>query len=219
MIVSGTHSYERIVKEENSDEDDDSCSFEQDIIPSQRVRQSRVALWLTAINGTLFLCSLALWGWTSTYNDCTRESCSPQKLSAYCRSSPYHFPVASDLPSFQAPLLNKVDVSFIDRTVNGTFWPQDPPSVYQQRPNPSVDAAWERVGNLFPVPLSASEITKTGKNPEECFQFPAGAVNGRDNIYMGMADVFHQIHCLDNFRRAFWSEYYGDLRKALVYVH
>lgn len=104
-----------------------------------------------------------------------------------------------------------------DVNVNGTFWPQNPPSVYQQRPSPAVDAAWERVGNLFPVPLSAADIKKTGKDPEQCFRFPAGSVDGRNDVYMGMADVFHQIHCLDSFRRAFWSEYYGNLREALVF--
>jgi hypothetical protein len=51
-----------------------------------------------------------------------------------------------------------------------------------------------------------------GHSVEESWPWPPIDAPEGDS-YMGIIDVFHQIHCLDMLRRSIFTEYYGNLRE------
>ena len=106
-----------------------------------------------------------------------------------------------------APMFDKLNISFISTTVNGTFWPIYPPSIYRQPPSDAVDAAWDRVANVYTVPFTSDEIFRTGKEPSQTITYPQDWDLG-DQSHLGILDVVHQIHCLNAIRRDTEYEYY-----------
>jgi hypothetical protein len=96
--------------------------------------------------------------------------------------------------------------------VNGTFWPQETPSVFQQRPSPQVDAAWDRISSTYGIAITNQELLKMGKDPSETWPWPKA--DAPPGSYMGLVDVFHQTHCLNILRRAIFTEHYGNMRET-----
>lgn len=87
--------------------------------------------------------------------------------------------------------------------VNDGFSP-----IFQQPPSPEVDEAWERIGNVSGVRLTAAELRRMGHDPRNVWTFP-----DQEDAYWGLPEVYHQTHCIDMMRRAAFPEYYGNLRK------
>lgn len=212
MLDAKTSSYHRISKEEDVDEEAASLLRKSTVAKSRLLSQWRVSICATLINVTLLLIFIAAFNRKSTSSSYGETNCSPREQSAFCKLEYRRTPRGHEL-ILQAPVFDKINIRLHDEKVNGTFWPQNPPSMFQQRPSPAIDAAWDRIGNLFPIPLSASDIKESGKNSDQCFRYPPEVVGGRSDVYQGMLDVFHQIHCLDMFRRVFWTDYYGDPHK------
>ncbi|KAJ7160009.1 hypothetical protein C8R43DRAFT_349437 [Mycena crocata] len=65
--------------------------------------------------------------------------------------------------------------------------------VYEQRPSPEVDAAWEEL-----YAYAASRIPKSEAVKMTNTTWPI--LHDEDNYFMA-ADVFHQLHCLDMLRQ------------------
>lgn len=85
------------------------------------------------------------------------------------------------------------------------------PSIYRQDPSHAVDVAWDRLGDLRLIPLTADEVKAIGKDPKDVVKFPESFGLGQD-AYAGRVDVFHQIHCLDTLRReVYFEHYYGSV--------
>jgi Mycotoxin biosynthesis protein UstYa len=90
---------------------------------------------------------------------------------------------------------------------NGSFWPQDPPSIFQLPPSPEVDAAWERISDTHALVIRREELIRMGRDPAEQWPWPKEYGYGED-AYMGLLDVFHQLHCLNELRMAAYPDYY-----------
>jgi Mycotoxin biosynthesis protein UstYa len=115
-----------------------------------------------------------------------------------------------------APIFDKLPIALTARTTNGSFWPQDPPSIYQLPPSPEVDTAWSRLSDTHGIALTISEIQKLGRDPAELWPYPSTyhipghSPDRQYKTYMALPNVFHQIHCLDIFRKLANPFYYGE---------
>ncbi|KAF2396659.1 hypothetical protein EJ06DRAFT_228265 [Trichodelitschia bisporula] len=113
--------------------------------------------------------------------------------------------------SVYSPIFDRLPVKQLLTKVNGTFWPQNPPSLLQQRPSPEVDRVWARLTTTYGIVITEDEVRKMGKDPKKSWPWPK--VDAPEGSYMGIIDIFHQVHCLDMFRRTAFPEYYGNLRE------
>ncbi|KAI7972940.1 hypothetical protein EIK77_001514 [Talaromyces pinophilus] len=96
------------------------------------------------------------------------------------------------------------------------YWPGDKPSIFQQPPSPEVDEAWDRISSTESIALSAEEVRRIGYDPAATW--PAPESDFGEDVYYGVLDVFHQLHCLNNLRKTTWPEYYGDMRKKMIHT-
>lgn len=101
---------------------------------------------------------------------------------------------------------------------NNSFWPDDPPSIYQLRPSPEVDRAWDRISAGPGIPFTADEVIRSGWDPETLWPVPPEELEGDEVRYWGLIDVFHQIHCLNELRMTAFPAYYGDRRGKHKFV-
>ncbi|KAF3484390.1 uncharacterized protein GIQ15_03714 [Arthroderma uncinatum] len=122
-----------------------------------------------------------------------RAMCSEKQSSAY------------------SPIFDRLDIHRSPVHFNDTFWPDDPPSIFQQRPSPEVDKAWHRLSSLESIGLSVDEVRRLGYDPATVWRAPKDQFG--EGVYYGHINVFHQIHCLDLLRSTAWPAYYGDLRE------
>ena len=107
-----------------------------------------------------------------------------------------------------APVYDRMQVKWEEHVFNNSFWPDRIPSIYQLRPSPEVDEAWDRIADTAGIKISSEELRKMGKDPRTVWPWP-----GEEDAYLGLPDVFHKLHCLDSMRRAIFPEYYGNLRE------
>ncbi|KAE9376386.1 hypothetical protein N431DRAFT_462223 [Stipitochalara longipes BDJ] len=118
------------------------------------------------------------------------------------------------ITSTYSPIFGKLPISLTTRKSNGSFWPQNPPSIYQLPPSPEVDAAWSRLSDTHGIALTALELESMGKETAESWPYPSSyhipGHSAQETTYMGLINVFHQIHCLDIFRKLAWPDYYGE---------
>lgn len=100
-----------------------------------------------------------------------------------------------------APIFDKLPIPLKLTTMNGSFWPQNPPSIFHLPPSPEVDASWDRIADTHGFVLSKAEILKMGKDPTKLYRYPESYGYGPE-AYMGILDVSHHLHCLNHLRRA-----------------
>ncbi|KAH8703975.1 hypothetical protein BGW36DRAFT_355361 [Talaromyces proteolyticus] len=119
--------------------------------------------------------------------------------------------------SAYSPLYDRLNIYRSEVHNNFTiYWPDNKPSIFQQRPSPEVDKAWERISSTESIALNADEVRRIGYDPAATW--PAPKAEFGEGVYYGVIDVFHQLHCLDILRRTAWPEYYGDMRKNKKYT-
>ncbi|KAJ2894416.1 hypothetical protein MKZ38_007556 [Zalerion maritima] len=164
-----------------------------------------LAIWAgaTVANIALFFLSLATFHAGLSNSEC---DCSPKAMNEY------------------SPIFDQINVTLTTTHFNNTFWPDQVPSIFQQRPSPEVDAAWSRISGAQAVTITEAEARRLGLDPRTLWPMPESILPpssrqpspslspSREKHYMAMPDVFHQTHCLNQMRRSFFPEYYGDLR-------
>ncbi|CRG87888.1 hypothetical protein PISL3812_04909 [Talaromyces islandicus] len=91
------------------------------------------------------------------------------------------------------------------------YWPDNNPSIFQQYPSPEVDDAWDRISRQDSISLTADEIRRIGHDPATVWPAPKNEFG--EDVYFGVIDVFHQIHCLNALRQTAFPKYYGDIRE------
>ncbi|KAF5346091.1 hypothetical protein D9756_010816 [Leucocoprinus leucothites] len=84
-------------------------------------------------------------------------------------------------------------------------------SIFEQEPSPAVDAAWR---NLYDF----SGSTLPGYNRTPLFSETLEFVKKKGNKVQ-LLDVFHQLHCLDTIRQAFYPQYYTHTIDPSHVVH
>ncbi|KAF9072737.1 hypothetical protein BDP27DRAFT_1217107 [Rhodocollybia butyracea] len=72
--------------------------------------------------------------------------------------------------------------------------------IYDQPPSPEVDAAWE---SLYEFALN-----KVPRNEAALMANKTYPILGEEDHYMIALDVFHELHCLNEMRKAMYPEYY-----------
>ncbi|KAM7195062.1 protein of unknown function (DUF3328) domain containing protein [Rhypophila sp. PSN 637] len=108
-------------------------------------------------------------------------------------------------------LLDSLEIKTQTQRGNTTLLLGPNPSIYRQPPSHEVDLAWDRIGDLRLIPLTAEEVIAIGQDPSSAVKFPPNFGLGPDT-YAGRLDVFHQIHCLDALRReAYFDHYYSGV--------
>ncbi|TVY78361.1 hypothetical protein LSUE1_G007173 [Lachnellula suecica] len=108
-----------------------------------------------------------------------------------------------------SPILDQVYVEVEQKTMDTTFIAQEPLSIFRQEPSEEVDAAWRKLGDTRPIPISRDRVLAIGKDPSQAVQVPESWGYGNET-YFGRVDAYHQLHCLDALRReAYFEHYYG----------
>ncbi|KAJ3994953.1 hypothetical protein F5050DRAFT_387911 [Lentinula boryana] len=72
--------------------------------------------------------------------------------------------------------------------------------IYDRPPSPEVDAAWDG--------LYEFALTKVPRNEAILMPNRTYPILGEEDHYMIALDVFHQLHCLNEMRKAMYPEYY-----------
>ncbi|KZL80888.1 tat pathway signal sequence protein [Colletotrichum incanum] len=107
-----------------------------------------------------------------------------------------------------SPLLDAVDIPLSTAVINVSAL-EVMRSVYTGLPNRDMDAAWDLLGNLDPVAITADEVIALGKNPSTAARWPDRFGLGPD-AYIAAPNAMHNIHCLDWIRRDLdFDHYYG----------
>ncbi|GJC88616.1 hypothetical protein ColLi_11454 [Colletotrichum liriopes] len=107
-----------------------------------------------------------------------------------------------------SPLLDAVDIPLSAAVINVSAL-EVMRSVYTGLPNRDIDAAWDLLGNLDPVAITADEVVALGKDPSTAARWPDRFGLGPD-AYIAAPNAMHNIHCLDWIRRDLdFDHYYG----------
>jgi hypothetical protein len=127
------------------------------------------------------------------------------------------FPMPSSdcFTNFTAPVLDKTPLTLTEKIVNGSFFSEtDPPDIFRALPSKEVDEAWHKIGKPTWITISAPEAVSLSKDPSQLVRAPADWGHGPDR-YIAMLDLNHQLHCIDQLRRAaFRDEYPVDLNSS-----
>jgi hypothetical protein len=111
----------------------------------------------------------------------------------------------------ESPLYDKLILQTYQTTTNGTFWPPNRPdggSIARKMPNPQDEAVWDDWELTTVVPVTASGIRALGKDPSTAAKLEDDVWGLGDDAYAAVLDVFHQIHCLNQFRKFAYADYY-----------
>jgi hypothetical protein len=103
--------------------------------------------------------------------------------------------------------LDKLPISLKEIRTHGSFFAENPPSIFQLPPSPEVDEAWDRISDTHAIVLTREDVIKMGRDPAEQWRFPVEYGYG-DEAYMGLLDVSHHLHCLNALRQAANPDYY-----------
>ncbi|KAK0724198.1 hypothetical protein B0H67DRAFT_466207, partial [Lasiosphaeris hirsuta] len=99
--------------------------------------------------------------------------------------------------------------------------------IFSSPPSPAVDAAWARMEKNMIIGLSRDELLALGKDPSAAVKFsPSWPDAGAGEKYLGVLDVFHQIHCLNMLRtnlvinyNYYWGDEYGTTPPVFRDIH
>ncbi|KAH8881865.1 hypothetical protein GQ53DRAFT_621486, partial [Thozetella sp. PMI_491] len=116
-----------------------------------------------------------------------------------------------------APVLTSLDLPFGIKQVDARLFPNasDTLGIFAAPPSPEVDHAWMHISKNMIVGVSGEDMVRLGKSLERSVKFnPEWDVKGGENLYLGVMDVFHQIHCLNMLRQNLitnYDYYWGDI--------
>jgi hypothetical protein len=87
----------------------------------------------------------------------------------------------------------------------------NPPDIFRALPSPDVDAAWRAIAKPTWITIDTTEAISLGRDPSVLIRAPSDWGHGPDR-YIAMLDLNHQLHCVDQLRRAaFRDEYPVDV--------
>lgn len=85
------------------------------------------------------------------------------------------------------------------------------PDIYRALPSPEADEAWHKIGHPTWITITEPEALLLGKDPSNLVRVPSNWGLGPGK-FVAMLDLSHQLHCIDQLRRAaFRDEYPVDL--------
>jgi len=88
---------------------------------------------------------------------------------------------------------------------------EDDVPIYERRPSPKVDEAWQDIY----FPFMASKVHRSQAELMVNTTYPS---IGEKDYYVTSLDVFHQIHCLDMLRMIVHPKHYPDFHLPMNHV-
>ncbi|EPE07010.1 hypothetical protein F503_03437 [Ophiostoma piceae UAMH 11346] len=125
----------------------------------------------------------------------------------------------SDKWEFFSPILKRVKLPFHSQQADASLFPNasHPMAIFSQSPGSEVDKAWERVAKTMMFGLTREDVVQLGKDPDTAVKFSKSwnitSPDGEE-LYLGVLDVFHQVHCLNMLRKSLitnYDYYYGEV--------
>jgi hypothetical protein len=116
-----------------------------------------------------------------------------------------------------APVLKSIKLPFRTKQVDARLFPNisEPMGVFAAPPSPEVDHAWMRISRNMIFGITERDVLRLHKDPEDAVKFnPEWEVVGGEDLYLGVLDVFHQVHCLNMLRQNLitnYDYYWGDI--------
>lgn len=86
--------------------------------------------------------------------------------------------------TWAAPILDEIDIPFRLEQRKGSLLPGANPSVFRQEPSKEVDAAWNRIMNINPIPVSGRYMASNGYDLGDIAKWPAEYGLGDDAYSM-----------------------------------
>lgn len=147
----------------------------------------------------------------------------------YCRSK-YALFISQCSNKYQAPLLNLTNLPVGTQQIKAQLFPRasDPMAFAAAPPSKAVDEEWERVSRNMIFGLTKSDILRLQKDPNTAVKFNPdwNITHDGEDLYLGVLDVFHQIHCLNMLRQNliinydyYWGKAYGFRPEAFRERH
>lgn len=108
-------------------------------------------------------------------------------------------------------MLDRFDLKAQSTKINGTLFPnKDGGSVSRQMPNNASDDIWTEWELSRAFPITAEEIRRMGKDPLTAAKLEDDVWGLGDDAYVGIFDVYHQLHCLNTLRKIAYPDYYDN---------
>lgn len=87
-----------------------------------------------------------------------------KQTSEPCSSKifPQFFYLSYKLTIAIAPLLNLINITLPAQAVNNAFLDSEPSNTHRHSPSPEVDAAWDRLQTLNPIPITHADVPRIG---------------------------------------------------------
>jgi hypothetical protein len=171
--------YERVA-ENDSNLHDYSDKFEENEGHRPFVGNRRFGKWgilLTLFNIVMFTISTTVWVITFT-NRLPTNSQALQKVLYYCSCCDLTTLIRTQLltRTYPAPLLDKIEIQFEYRKVEGTLFNEETLSkdelLLRSHSNDASDAAWAALSVIERIPMTAEEVRRLGKDPDTVVKIP-----------------------------------------------
>ncbi|OAA55828.1 hypothetical protein SPI_08035 [Niveomyces insectorum RCEF 264] len=117
---------------------------------------------------------------------------------------------------YYSPILKHVKLPFHTKKIDARLFPDasDPLAVFAAPPSPEVDHAWNKISRNMIVGLTRADLLLLGKDPTTAVKYnPQWNISNSEDTYLGVLDVFHQVHCLNMLRQNLimnYDYYYAD---------
>ncbi|POS70315.1 hypothetical protein DHEL01_v211291 [Diaporthe helianthi] len=190
-----------------SSDSDSNPGLDVPLIQAMRLKRTSTANFKTRLFGlsifaNLALISVSIMLYTSSSDSLRIAKLLPESIGDIDSISP-----AWEAVSHSSTLSREYVPFVFQRLV-------DPPTAYQGFPNDELDARWE---DLYAAPMNnAVEKEKAMKLANKTLHVP---LPGYEDKYMMLLDVFHQLHCLDEFRKLLYPKHYNSSFLASDGVH
>ncbi|KAL1865119.1 hypothetical protein Plec18167_009522 [Paecilomyces lecythidis] len=177
---------------------------------------------ITIANILLFLISVALFIVLPHRHDSTQPNHAYRQVSTWCTYTRFsiqyipHLQLHPANPDPPAPILDSIELPFINKTISGSLFPSTNTTdqlLRRLEPGPQTDSLWLDYEIQRPFVLTRSQVLALGKDPALTVKYPDSIFHLGDEAYMGGMDVFHLLHCFNTIRQEAFKDYYFDGEK------
>ncbi|POS70553.1 hypothetical protein DHEL01_v211054 [Diaporthe helianthi] len=110
-----------------------------------------------------------------------------------------------------SPVLDELNMQMADVIFNGSLWDGAHPSPWRSLlGDEAAKDLWDSFEHVKPLVLTKNEIIALGKDPATVAKYDDEYWHFGDDAYVAALDFFHQVHCLDELRKAALANYGRD---------
>ncbi len=168
---------------------------------------SRSLYLLLGLNLLLFIGSLSLF-MTWYYNQHWVLNARLRRDSTYSKWVVQYLLSGSEADLI-GPIFDRIDLESRPMPMNGTLFPPKHPSIGREFPHPETDTIWEGFGDMRVFPVTRADIIRMGNDPSTVAKLEDDVWGLGDDAYATVFDIYHQLHCLFQLKKAFYAPYYN----------